>query len=477
VRPAIAAAAGDVARSLWPKDEDAWLTLAELQLAYRGVRYAAPVVIVAAFAVTVAVSDWVDWNTRMAWWLAVTVTSLVLSAVLWRLDRTLAVTPAEIRTRAIWQTFCTAAMLGVWCSMGVWLWVAGTPLDHMLLALFLAASLSGSVSLGAAHPAGAVVVILTHAVFLVVPFALSGEPLDHALAWSALAFVTMMSAQAAVLHGSIRKMLMLEHERSGLVEDLRTAKQESDREHDRAVAAGRTKSQFLSNMNHELRTPMNAILGFSELIMQKAFGGAVDKYAEYAGIIHESGQNLLRLIDDMLDLSKIEGGKLSLRESEFDLAQLLTEIRDENETKAAELQLSLLKKVTPGMPKIRADERALRQILSNLVSNALKFTPAGGCITLFAQREDDGRMAFGVDDTGIGIAEDSQAQIFERFGQGRHDVTSADKGTGLGLAIVKGFAEAHDGEVRLESALGAGTRVIVWLPVERIVSPEIRKTA
>jgi signal transduction histidine kinase len=222
---------------------------------------------------------------------------------------------------------------------------------------------------------------------------------------------------------------------------------------------------------------MNAILGFSELIAQKAFGGAVDKYAEYAGIIHDSGQNLLRLIDDMLDLSKIEGGKLSLRESEFDLAQLLTDVRDENETKAAELQLSLLKKVTPGIPRIRADERALRQILVNLVSNALKFTPAGGCITLFAHREDDGRIAFGVDDTGIGIADDSQAQIFERFGQGRHDVTSADKGTGLGLAIVKGFAEAHDGEVRLESALGAGTRVIVWLPVERIVAPELRQTA
>ncbi|HKD23039.1 MAG TPA: HAMP domain-containing sensor histidine kinase [Rhizomicrobium sp.] len=477
VRPAIGTAAADVARSLWPRDADAWLTLAELQLAYRGVRYAAPVVIVAALAVTEAVSDWVDWNARMSWWLAVTVTSLLLSAVLMRLDRTLAVTPAEIRTRAVWQTLCTAVMLGVWCSMGVWLWVAGTPLDHMLLALFLAASLSGSVTLGAAHPATALVVILTHAVFLVVPFALSSEPLDHALAWSALAFVTMMTAQAVVLHGSVRKMLTLEHERTGLVEDLRAAKQESDREHDRAVAAGRTKSQFLSNMNHELRTPMNAILGFSELIMQKAFGGAVDKYAEYAGIIHDSGQNLLRLIDDMLDLSKIEGGKLSLRESEFDLAQLLTDIRDENEIKAAELQLSLLKKVTPGLPKIRADERALRQILANLVSNALKFTPPGGCITLFAQREDDGRIAFGVDDTGIGIAEDSQAQIFERFGQGRHDVTSADKGTGLGLAIVKGFAEAHDGEVGLESALGAGTRVIVWLPVERIVTPEMLKTA
>ncbi len=126
---------------------------------------------------------------------------------------------------------------------------------------------------------------------------------------------------------------------------------------------------------------------------------------------------------------------------------------------------------------MEADERALRQILSNLVSNALKFTPAGGCVTLFAHMEDDGRLAFGVDDTGIGIADDDQVQAFERFGGGRHDVTSTDKGTGLGLAIVKGFAEAHDADVRLESALGAGTRVIVLMPVERLKAAPARAAA
>jgi len=218
-------------------------------------------------------------------------------------------------------------------------------------------------------------------------------------------------------------------------------------------------------------------LGFSELIMQKAFGGAIDKYAEYAEIIHQSGRNLLRLIDDMLDLAKIEGGKLGLRESEVDVARLLTDIRDENETKASAAHLSLVKKVSPDLPNINADERALKQILANLISNALKFTPAGGCITLFAHMEDDGRLAFGVDDTGIGIADEDRVQAFERFGGGRHDVTSADKGTGLGLAIVKGFAEAHDGEVRLESALGAGTRVIVLMPVDRLIVRAVRITA
>ena len=155
----------------------------------------------------------------------------------------------------------------------------------------------------------------------------------------------------------------------------------------------------------------------------------------------------------------------------------MAEIYEDNEPKAVAAQLSLVKKVAPGLPRMEADERALRQILANLVSNALKFTPPGGCITLFAQMEEDGRLAFGVDDTGIGIAEEDQVQVFERFGRGRHDVTSADKGTGLGLAIVKGFAEAHDADVKLESALGAGTRVIVLMPVERLKPATALKSA
>ena len=477
LRQAIVSAADDVTRSIWPKQEDSWLTLAELQLTRRGTRFGAPVIVAAAFAVTQACAQWVDWNTRMTWWLAVAVTTLVLHVAGMRLEKQPVDTLAEIRARASWQTSFGIVFLVVWCSMGAWLWVPGAEINHMLLALFLAASLAGAVTLGAAHPAGVVAVIVIHAAFLLVPLSFSRLPLDHTLAGLAVAFAALMSAQAVVIHSSIRKMLTLEHERSDLVESLRLAKQESDRERQRATVAGRTKSQFLSNMNHELRTPMNAILGFSELIMQKAFGGAIDKYAEYAEIIHQSGRNLLRLIDDMLDLAKIEGGKLGLRESEVDVSRLLTEIRDENESKASEAHLSLVKKVPPGLPNVLADERALRQILANLISNALKFTPAGGCVTLFAQLEDDGRLAFGVDDTGIGMADEDQVQAFERFGGGRHDVTSADKGTGLGLAIVKGFAEAHDGEVRLESSLGAGTRVIVLMPAERLIERAARQTA
>jgi two-component system, cell cycle sensor histidine kinase PleC len=477
VRQAIASAAAEIVRSVRPNERDAWLTLAELQLTRRASRYGGLVVAVAAFAVQEACADWIDWNTRMTWWLAVTVTAVVLHVTALRLERQPVETLAEIRARASWQVSFSAVILVVWCSMGLWLRAPEGAENHMLIATVLSASLAASVSIAASQPAGAFFAIVCHSIFLVGPLAFSHSRLDHTLAWAATALVAIMSVQAMALHKSVKRMLTLEHERADLVENLRLAKQESDRERVRATVASRTKTQFLSNMNHELRTPMNAILGFSELIMQKAFGGAVDKYAEYAEIIHQSGRNLLRLIDDMLDLAKIEGGKLSLRESEVDVARLLADTYDECEAKAAAAQLSLVKKVAPGLPRLDADERALRQILANLVSNALKFTPPGGCVTLFAQMEDDGRLAFGVDDTGIGIADEDQRQVFERFGRGRHDVTSVDKGTGLGLAIVKGFTEAHDGEVRLDSALGAGTRVIVLMPVERLKPTPVLKSA
>ena len=477
LRQAVASVAAEIVRSVRPDETNAWLTLAELKLTRRASRYAGLAVSIAAFAVQYACADWIDWNTRMTWWLAVTVTAVVLHATALRLERQPVNTLAEIRARASWQVSFSAVVLLVWCSMGLWLRAPEGAENHMLIATVLSASLAASVSIAASQPAGAFFAIACHAVFLVGPLAFSHSRLDHTLAVAATVLVAIMSAQAIALHKSIKRMLTLEHERTDLVESLRLAKQESDRERLRAVVAGRTKTQFLANMNHELRTPMNAILGFSELIMQKAFGGAIDKYAEYAEIIHQSGRSLLRLIDDMLDLAKIEGGKLSLRESEFDIAQLMSEIYDESEPKAITAQLSLVKKVAAGLPRLEADERALRQILANLVSNALKFTPAGGCITLFAQMESDGRLAFGVDDTGIGIAEEDQVQVFERFGRGRHDVTSVDKGTGLGLAIVKGFAEAHDADVKLESALGAGTRVIVLMPIERLKIASARATA
>jgi two-component system cell cycle sensor histidine kinase PleC len=362
--------------------------------------------------------------------------------------------------------------------MSVFLWAPGNEINHMVVVLILACSIAGWTSIGAVHPATAVTAFAIYGVFLVGRLATADTTLDHTLAALSAIYIGLMTGQLVAVGTTSRRMFVLEHERSGLVDGLQYAKTESDRDRARAMEAGRTKSQFLSNMNHELRTPMNAILGFSELIKHKSFGNAVDKYAEYAEIIHNSGQQLLSLIDDMLDLARIEGGRMSLRETSVDLRQIIAEAVESSEDAVANARLSLVRRVARGFPRLHADERALRQIIGHLLSNAFKFTPAGGCVTIFAQVESDGRPAFGVEDTGIGIADEDQSTVFERFGKGRHDVTAMDKGTGLGLAIVRGFAEAHDGEARLESAPECGTRVTVYLPVSRIETLEqIRKLA
>jgi signal transduction histidine kinase len=221
-------------------------------------------------------------------------------------------------------------------------------------------------------------------------------------------------------------------------------------------------------MSHELRTPLNAILGFSEMIQSGHFTAQSGKHVEYAQLIHRSGHHLLRLINDILDLAKIEAGGLRLHETDIDLAALVESNIALMAGKAEVAGISLKAQIAPGLPMVRADERALTQVLINLLSNAVKFTGPGGRVTAFARLEPDGAMAFGIRDTGIGIAEEDHARVFEHFGQGRHDIVTADKGTGLGLPIVKGLASAHGGRVELESRAGQGTTVTVFLPASRL---------
>jgi two-component system cell cycle sensor histidine kinase PleC len=241
----------------------------------------------------------------------------------------------------------------------------------------------------------------------------------------------------------------------------------AEQERAAAVTANLAKSQFLANMSHELRTPLNAILGFSEMLALDRFA---DRRVEYARLIHGSGTHLLGLINDVLDLSKIEAGKIELHDGIVDIGALLSECATIFEPRAAGTGIALLRSIEAGLPDARGDERALKQIVLNLLSNALKFTRAGGEVEVFAYLSQAGELAFGVTDNGVGIAQDDQLRVFESFGQGRHDVTYSEKGTGLGLPIVKGLAEAHGGRVSLESQLGEGTCITVRLPRERLRS-------
>ncbi|MBV8799232.1 MAG: HAMP domain-containing histidine kinase [Alphaproteobacteria bacterium] len=477
-KAAVDRATRTLANSLSPTADETWLTAAQLELYRSSTKHAAWLVPVAIFFVSQAVTPWVDQTVRTTWFLAMALVSVLLELTEQRLDQTLPRDAAGIHARACWFTVVNTAFLIAWCSMTVYLWVPGVIANHMMLVLILACSLAGSVSATAMHPALALGSVGVHAAFILGPTAGSPDPLDRTLAGLALVYILLLTGQFMAAHKSTARMLRLEHERASLVEQMKKANEESDRARARAAAAGKAKAQFLSHMNHELRTPMNAILGFSEMIHQKAFGDATDRYAEYGGIIHESGTALLSMIDGVLNLAKIEGGKLSLREGDVDLARIIQAAAEQHEVRAAEARLTISAAASSDFLLVRADERALRQILANLVSNAIKFTAPGGKVTLFAYRDLDGRPVFGVQDTGIGMREEDQVDVFDRFGHGRHEVTTADRGLGLGLAIVKGFAVAHDGEVRLQSELTKGTRVTVYLPADRLLAaPEFSASA
>lgn len=424
----------------------------------------------AAVLVALVCRVWIATPALVLWVAAVTIVCLGIWVTGRRIEHMRFEGVDAIRRWAQMRMAISAVYLGTWCAMGIFLWAPGALINHMFVVLILASSLAASAAINAPHPATALVTILIHGLVMVFRPLLAGDSLDLALSGLSLIYCLVIAGQARVVHANAKRARQLQFEREALIRDLSEAKKESDRDRAAAAAAGRTRAEFLSNMNHELRTPMNAILGFSELIKTRAFGSDVDKYAEYAGIIHDSGRHLLALINDMLDLAKIEGGKFSLRESVFDLRAILREVGDEHETPAKANGLCFSVRLSGQIPFLHADERAIRQILINLVSNALKFTREGGSISVFAHVETDGRVAIGVEDDGVGIALEDQAHVFQRFGRGRHDVADSSKGTGLGLAIVKGFAEAHDGEVRLESDTGKGTRVTVYLPKARIAS-------
>jgi cell cycle sensor histidine kinase DivJ len=235
---------------------------------------------------------------------------------------------------------------------------------------------------------------------------------------------------------------------------------------DAALDASRAKSRFLANMSHELRTPLNAVIGFSEVMTREMFGPIGPRYQEYSRLIHESGAHLLDLINSVLDMSKIEAGKFEIAEELFELEDVVQSAVRFLRIPAERAGVALKMQIAPGAALVFADRRAVKQMLVNLLSNGVKFTPPGGAVTVRACLADDSArgVTIAVSDTGTGISRADLARLGKPFEQVETAEVRAKEGTGLGLALVKSLAAMHGGEAMLESALGEGTTVTVRLP-------------
>jgi signal transduction histidine kinase len=228
-------------------------------------------------------------------------------------------------------------------------------------------------------------------------------------------------------------------------------------------AANRHKSEFLANMSHELRTPLNAVIGFSEVLLERMFGELNDKQNEYVDDILSSGRHLLSLINDILDLSKVEAGRLELDLSKFDLPSAMDNALTLIRERATRHGIKLEHFVDGRLGDFAGDERKFKQILLNLLSNAVKFTPEGGRIEVKATMADSS-VEISVTDTGIGIAAEDHEAVFEEFRQVGTDYAQKREGTGLGLTLTKKFVEMHGGKIWVESEVGKGSTFTFTLP-------------
>src|SRR3954454_10605922 len=302
-------------------------------------------------------------------------------------------------------------------------------------------------------------------------FALRGGVHNYILAAMTLTAQAYFTMLAQRLYSTTLATLEARAEKDALIGELEQAKAISDEARRRAESANVSKSRFLAHLSHELRTPLNAILGFSEVMKSEVFGPhAVPTYKEYAGDIHNSGVHLLGLINEILDLSRIEAGRYELSEESVSLLAIVQDCHHLLKLRATNRGIAIHEVFEPELPRLWADERAIRQVCLNLLSNAIKFTPQGGEIWLKAGWTASGGQYMSVKDNGPGIPDDEIPIVLASFGQGSNSIKSAEQGAGLGLPIAKSLIDLHGGTFRLKSKLRFGTEVIVTFQAERVMS-------
>ncbi len=286
---------------------------------------------------------------------------------------------------------------------------------------------------------------------------------------AAITLICLIVLAKRLYSNSVAAML-LRKEKDLLIAELEQAKASSDEARLRAEEASLAKSRFLATMSHELRTPLNAILGFSEVMKGELFGPhSVPSYKNYSVDIHNSGEHLLMLINEILDLSRVEAGRYELKEESVSLPGVVEDCTHLLSLRAKKREIRMVEQVEDGLPRIWADERAMRQVTLNLLTNAIKFTPQGGTITIKVGWTGTGGQYVSIRDTGPGIPPEEIPIVLSSFGRGTMAQKNADEGSGLGLPIVKGLVEMHGGTFTLKSEVRVGTEVIFILPPQRVM--------
>ena len=354
-----------------------------------------------------------------------------------------------------------------WGLMPWLLWETGNPVNHVFLAAASIVAISNLLAARGCNLPMFIASLLPISLMSAARFALGENGMDLAIAMTAPLFALQMWFSAWPLVARMHEDARLRFQVGDMARELEETRDEALKKRFEAETANASKTAFLANMSHELRTPLNAILGFSEIIAQECFGAVGNaRYRDYASDIHSSGAHLLSLINDLLDVAKIEAGRMEISAIPLDTRRTLDIALKLIGFKASEKRQQLTIHVEANCPPLYADERALKQMLINLVSNAVKFTPEGGRIDVVASQARGGGFQIMVRDNGPGIPAEKLANIFTPFSQVDNRYDRQAGGTGLGLALVRGLAELHGGRAWIESEQGAGCSAFLVLPTK-----------